>query len=253
MRRRRGSWMPALAVLVMLAAACGAEEAATEPDVAVSLEPVAAQAEPEASEPGATAVTEESEHTAAAVAEVGAEPEAASESAATTIPAAQPEPTTTAVPEAETEPATVTDTSEPEPVTANAVREDRPRVFVEAEPGAEVPRTTTSTTTAPTTTTTVAPATTTTVAPTTTTTTTTVAPTTTTTSTTTTTTTAPTTTTQAPEPGCHPAYTPCLPNLPGDALNCGDLTGDQRPVTVNEIGVDPYRLDRDGDGRGCTS
>ena len=52
---------------------------------------------------------------------------------------------------------------------------------------------------------------------------------------------------------CHPAYTPCLPNLPGDALNCGDLTSDQKPVTVNEIGVDPYRLDRDGDGRACTS
>ena len=46
--------------------------------------------------------------------------------------------------------------------------------------------------------------------------------------------------TQAPEPNCHPAYTPCLPNLPGDALNCGDLTPDQKPVTVNEIGVDPY-------------
>ena len=41
--------------------------------------------------------------------------------------------------------------------------------------------------------------------------------------------------------------------LSGDALNCGDLTSDQKPVTVNEIGVDPYRLDRDGDGRGCTS
>ena len=52
---------------------------------------------------------------------------------------------------------------------------------------------------------------------------------------------------------CHPAYSPCLPNLPGDALNCGDLTADQKPVTVLEIGVDPYRLDRDGDGEGCTS
>ena len=94
---------------------------------------------------------------------------------------------------------------------------------------------------------------TTTVAPTTTTTT--VAPTTTTTitTTTTTTTTAPPTTTQAPETDCHPAYTPCLPNLPGDALNCGDLTADQKPVTVNEIGVDPYRLDRDRNGVGCTS
>ena len=69
---------------------------------------------------------------------------------------------------------------------------------------------------------------------------------------TTTTTVAPATT-QAPETDCHPAYTPCLPNLPGDALNCGDLTADQKPVTVNEIGVDPYRLDRDRNGVGCTS
>lgn len=52
---------------------------------------------------------------------------------------------------------------------------------------------------------------------------------------------------------CHPAYSPCLPNLAGDALNCGDLTADQRPVTVLTPGVDPYRLDRDRDGRGCTS
>ena len=52
---------------------------------------------------------------------------------------------------------------------------------------------------------------------------------------------------------CHPAYNPCLPNLAGDALNCGDLTSDQKPVTVLVPGVDPYRLDRDGDGRGCTS
>ncbi len=52
---------------------------------------------------------------------------------------------------------------------------------------------------------------------------------------------------------CHPAYEPCLPNLPGDALNCGDLRADQKPVTVIQPGTDPYRLDRDGDGRGCTS
>ena len=51
---------------------------------------------------------------------------------------------------------------------------------------------------------------------------------------------------------CHPAYDPCLPNLPGDALNCGDLTAAQKPVRVKQIGVDPYRLDRDRDGQGCT-
>ncbi len=55
------------------------------------------------------------------------------------------------------------------------------------------------------------------------------------------------------ESDCHPAYSPCLPNLPGDALNCGDLTSDQKPVTVLVPGVDPYRLDRDRDGRGCES
>ena len=60
-----------------------------------------------------------------------------------------------------------------------------------------------------------------------------------------------TSTTQAAT-GCHPAYEPCLPNLPGDALNCGDLRSDQRPVTVIQPGEDPYRLDRDRDGRGCT-
>ncbi len=52
---------------------------------------------------------------------------------------------------------------------------------------------------------------------------------------------------------CHPAYSPCLPSLSGDALNCGDLTSDQKPVTVLVPGVDPYRLDRDGDGGACTS
>ena len=40
----------------------------------------------------------------------------------------------------------------------------------------------------------------------------------------------PTTETPPPESDCHPAYEPCLPNLPGDALNCGDLTAQQRPV-----------------------
>lgn len=56
-----------------------------------------------------------------------------------------------------------------------------------------------------------------------------------------------------PVSDCHPAYDPCLPNLPGDALNCGDLSREQKPVTVLRPSTDPYRLDRDGDGRGCTS
>ena len=61
-----------------------------------------------------------------------------------------------------------------------------------------------------------------------------------------------TATTTAPQTGgCHPAYEPCLPNLAGDALNCGDLTSAQHPVRVKKIGVDPYRLDRDQDGNGC--
>ncbi|MEZ5165009.1 MAG: DUF1524 domain-containing protein [Acidimicrobiales bacterium] len=77
---------------------------------------------------------------------------------------------------------------------------------------------------------------------------------------TTTTAAVPTTTTVAIQPlvpsstsssDCHPAYSPCLPNLPGNALNCGDLTSAQKPVTVLTPGVDPYALDRDGDGRGC--
>ena len=62
-----------------------------------------------------------------------------------------------------------------------------------------------------------------------------------------------TTTLAVAEDLCHPAYIPCLPNLPGDAMNCGDLSGAQKPVQVRTIGVDPYRLDRDRDGRGCTS
>ena len=62
----------------------------------------------------------------------------------------------------------------------------------------------------------------------------------------------PTTSTTQAATDCHPAYEPCLPNLPGDALNCGDLRSDQKPVTVLRPGEDPYRLDRDRDGRGCT-
>ncbi len=52
--------------------------------------------------------------------------------------------------------------------------------------------------------------------------------------------------TQAPDLDCHPNYLPCIPNRPGDALNCGDIG---RRVSV--IGGDPYRLDLDNDGFGC--
>ena len=51
--------------------------------------------------------------------------------------------------------------------------------------------------------------------------------------------------------GCHPAYEPCIPNLEGDSLNCGDLGADQKPVRVIEPAVDPFRLDGDNDGVGC--
>ena len=54
-----------------------------------------------------------------------------------------------------------------------------------------------------------------------------------------------------PSNDCHPAYSPCLPNLSGDALSCGDIDGSLKPVTVLDPAVDPYRLDGDNDGRGC--
>lgn len=57
--------------------------------------------------------------------------------------------------------------------------------------------------------------------------------------------------------GCHPAYATCIP-VAGDGsghggandLDCGDLTG---AVSARQPGVDPYRLDGDGDGVGCDS
>ena len=72
-------------------------------------------------------------------------------------------------------------------------------------------------------------------------------------STTTTTTTPPSTVapTTAPPPAsdCHPNYSGCLPNLLGDALNCGDISA----KNIRVSGADPYRLDGDGDGVGCES
>ena len=46
---------------------------------------------------------------------------------------------------------------------------------------------------------------------------------------------------------CNPNYTPCVPNSASD-LDCADVG---HAVTV--VGSDPYRLDGDGDGRGCES
>jgi hypothetical protein len=62
---------------------------------------------------------------------------------------------------------------------------------------------------------------------------------------------APATTQSAPTggSGCAPGYSPCLP-IVGD-LNCSDIPSDKTPVQVT--GSDPYGLDADGDGWGCTS
>lgn len=52
--------------------------------------------------------------------------------------------------------------------------------------------------------------------------------------------------------GCHPAYHPCLADLPGDALDCADLAEELKPVVIWDAAEDPYRLG-DGTGwRGCT-
>jgi hypothetical protein len=46
--------------------------------------------------------------------------------------------------------------------------------------------------------------------------------------------------------GCHPSYTPCVPD--GPDLDCGQI---KKQVTV--VGPDEYRLDENGDGKGCES
>jgi micrococcal nuclease len=48
--------------------------------------------------------------------------------------------------------------------------------------------------------------------------------------------------------GCEPGYSPCLP-VTGD-LDCADIPASRKRVRVT--GSDPYRLDGNGDGLGCT-
>ena len=50
---------------------------------------------------------------------------------------------------------------------------------------------------------------------------------------------------------CHPAYDPCLPIVAD--LNCSDIREmGMAPVTIRDIGEDPYRLDGNRDGTACT-
>lgn len=48
-----------------------------------------------------------------------------------------------------------------------------------------------------------------------------------------------------PASNCDPNYSPCIPNVSYD-LDCGDIG-----FTVNVVGSDVHRLDRDRDGYGC--
>ena len=62
---------------------------------------------------------------------------------------------------------------------------------------------------------------------------------------------------QKPSSSCHPDYLTCIP-IKGDGsgsgaandLDCPDIG---KQVQLRQIGVDPYRLDADGDGIGCDS
>lgn len=48
---------------------------------------------------------------------------------------------------------------------------------------------------------------------------------------------------------CEPGYSPCLPRV--SDLNCADIPDSEKPVRVT--GSDPYHLDADHNGWGCTS
>jgi hypothetical protein len=49
--------------------------------------------------------------------------------------------------------------------------------------------------------------------------------------------------------GCEPGYSPCLPRVAD--LDCADIPASDKPVRVT--GTDPYGLDANHDGWGCTS
>jgi hypothetical protein len=56
---------------------------------------------------------------------------------------------------------------------------------------------------------------------------------------------------------CHPAYVTCVP-VKGDGSGSGaandlDCPEIGKAVQLRQVGVDPYRLDSDGDGTGCDS
>ena len=124
MRYRSRLWVPVVAVLAMLAAACAAEEAAPEPDAAPT---TAAEAQP-------VTTTE-----AASGGEPEPDPEAEAEPAPTTSAAAEteadPAPTTSAAPEPEPEPEEET-APEPEPE-AEAEPEEEPEPEEETAPEPE--------------------------------------------------------------------------------------------------------------------
>ena len=48
---------------------------------------------------------------------------------------------------------------------------------------------------------------------------------------------------EAASQNCDPNYSPCIPDMGVNALNCGDIG-----VTVRVLGIDHNKFDQDGDG-----
>ncbi|MEV0294895.1 hypothetical protein [Nocardia sp. NPDC050710] len=55
----------------------------------------------------------------------------------------------------------------------------------------------------------------------------------------------------APQSGCHPSYTPCVPYASDVDCEGGSGNGPAYTGRVQVIGPDVYDLDRDGNGIGC--